>query len=175
MKQFQPLAKHQGVGQLAHELQGVERIDRLVAPGQLFQPLRQRQAVDMSLGDVGAAVGCLADVVDGGDIGVANLGHGARAVDKTAGKAAVFRQTGTHNIQPHQTIVIDVVGLIQVRIPLLGEALLYLILIQQVFEQARYSHLSFGNALDDCLGSNDVDHAAERSAARVPQWLALLF
>ncbi len=79
------------------------------------------------------------------------MGHGAGTMNQTAGKAVVLHQAGAQDIESHQTIVIDVVGLIQVRIPLLGEALFYLILIQQFFEQARYSHLCYRNALVSSL------------------------
>jgi len=95
----------------------------------LLQPLRQGQPVDMSLGNIGAAVGCFADVVDGSNAGVTNLGHSAGTVNQTAGKAVVLRHARTQDIESHQAIVIDVVGLIQIRVSLLGDALFYLILI----------------------------------------------
>ena len=129
MEKLQPLGQHQRVGQLPHQLQGIEGIDRRFALGQLLQSLGEGQSIDVGLGHVGAAVGRLANMVDGRNTGVTNLSHGAGAVNQTAGKAVVLREAGANNIESYQTVVINVVGLVQVRISLLGDALFYLILI----------------------------------------------
>ena len=129
MEKFQALGQDQSIGQLAHELQGVKGVDLRFAAGQLFQPLGKGNAVDVGLGHIGPTVGRLADVVDGRDVGVAKLGNGAGAVNKAPGKGVVLRQAGAHNVQTHQTIVIDIIGPVQLSVALLGEALFYLILI----------------------------------------------
>ena len=134
--------------------------------------MRKGDAIDVGLGHIGVAIGRLADVVDGCDVGVTELGDSAGAVDKAPGKGVVFRRAGSHNVQPHQSILIDVIGPVQVSMALLGEALFYLILIQQFFEQARDSHWYFRQCTRQFLGSNDsIARPAAQPGASLKGWL----
>lgn len=71
-----------------------------------------------------------------------HLGDGPRPADKPPDERAVTRIFCAQNLQSHRAVIINITSLIQVCIALLGDMLFYFVLIQKIFEQARYGHLN---------------------------------